>query len=140
MMIEMEVREIQLSEQLSQQIVVLEEKDGERRFPIFIGPVEAMALDAAVHGRRNPRPLTHDLIFNVIEGLGAELEAVCISELRDTVFYGKLILRLADEQQVQIDSRPSDAMVLAMKKRVPVYVASEVLEATTEGDSEDGGI
>ncbi|MDX2174966.1 MAG: bifunctional nuclease family protein [Candidatus Sumerlaeia bacterium] len=138
MLVEMEVRELQLSDLMPTQIVILEEKHGKRRFPIFIGPHEAAALDQAVHGRRNPRPLTHDLILNVLDGLNADLEAVCVSQLRDEVFYGQLHLRLPDQHQIQVDTRPSDAMVLAVKRGAPIFVAEEVFEAMTERD--DGGL
>jgi uncharacterized protein len=138
MMIEMEVREINMSDQLSTWSVVLEEKDGSRRFTIFIGPAEAVALDNAAHGRPSSRPMTHDLICNAIEGMGGELQGVYIHELRESVYYGRLIVKSADENLINIDSRPSDAMVLAVKKSVPIYVADEVFEAIGES-SEDGG-
>lgn len=138
MMNEMEVREINIGDEHSHWSVVLEEKEGTRRFTIFIGPGEALALENAVHDRHNPRPLTHDLICNTIEGMGGELEGVYIHELRDSVYFGRLLVKTGDEQQVQIDSRPSDAMVLAVKKSVPIYVADEVFEAIGES-SEEGG-
>lgn len=137
-MIEMEVREINISDQLGQWSVVLEEKEGSRRFTIHIGPSEATALENAAHGRSTPRPMTHDLICNTIEGMGGELQGVYIHELRDSVYFGRLLVRSSDDNPVQIDSRPSDAMVLAVKKSVPIYVADEVFEAIGES-SEDSG-
>ncbi len=135
-MIEMEIRELQMSDALSTQIVVLEEKEGARRFPIFIGPHEAMALYNAIHRRSSPRPMTHDLVLNALEGLGAELEGVLVDELANEVYHGKLLVRTSDYETVRIDTRPSDAMVLAMKRRVPIYVAPEVLDRV-EGSSEE---
>jgi bifunctional DNase/RNase len=136
-MVEMEIRELQMSDALATQIVVLEEKDGARRFPIFIGPHEAMALYNAIHRRMSPRPLTHDLILNALDGLGAELEGVLVDELANDVYHGKLLVRTADFETVRIDTRPSDAMVLAMKKRVPIYVAKDVLDSLAEGSEEE---
>lgn len=141
MMIEMEVRELQRSQEMPQQIVILAEKDGGRRFPIFIGGYEAEALDMALHGQKAARPLTHDLVLNAIESMGGDLDSIYVDELRDGTFYGKLIVRMAGSERVQIDTRPSDALVLATKLRAPIFVSSEILDTieadeATESDSE----
>ncbi|HOE95191.1 MAG TPA: bifunctional nuclease family protein [Candidatus Sumerlaeota bacterium] len=129
-LIEFELREIQMKEEGlgSRQIIVLGEKDGEREFPIIIGFAEALALDLDLHGYVYPRPMTHDLIFNVMEGLKAELKHVVVDDLRDGTFFGKLVVRTADDTEEWIDSRPSDAIVLATKKKVPIYVNEQILE------------
>ena len=128
-LIEMELREIQLkNDSLQAQVVVLAEKDGPREFPIYIGTPEAMALDATLHNRSHQRPLTHDLISNVIEGVGARLTRILVDDLRDDIFYGKLVVRTVQNTEELIDSRPSDAIVMATKFGVPIFVSEEVLE------------
>lgn len=128
MMIEMELLEIQISEAGNHQIILLGEKEGRRVFPIYIGLFEAAAMDQAVRGIPMPRPMTHDLILNVVRGVGAELKRVMVDQLLDDTFHGKLQLELEDGREVMIDSRPSDAIVLACKCAVPIFVASQVLE------------
>jgi bifunctional DNase/RNase len=136
-MIEMELREIQLSRESTPHIVVLEEKDGERRFPIFIGGVEAEAADLAVRGKRAARPMTHDLVLNVIEALGGTLVGVMVDALENEVFHGKLLVRNEEGKHVKVDSRPSDAIVLAAKEKVPIYVAEEVLDQVLRGEDQE---
>lgn len=137
-LIEMELREIQIKVDAltGSQVVVLGEKGGSREFPIFIGFTEAIALDAAIHRQRHQRPLTHDLIGNIIEGLNAQLTHVRVDDLRDDIFFGKLALRAADGTLALIDSRPSDAIVLATKYELPIFVAEHVLERASR--SEEG--
>ncbi|MBX3730678.1 MAG: bifunctional nuclease family protein [Candidatus Sumerlaeia bacterium] len=127
-MIEMELREIQMSHVSPVNIVVLEEKDGDRSFPIYIGQNEAKAADDAVFDRPVTRPMTHDLILNVLEGLGATLEGVLVDSLEADCFHGKLLVRTREGKHIKIDSRPSDAIVLAMKVRAAIYVAEEVVD------------
>jgi uncharacterized protein len=126
-MIEMVLREIQRSHITPFNVVLLFEKDGERYFPIYIGSEEARATDNALYNRQAARPLTHDLIGNVLEGLGATLEGVLVDSLEQETFHGKLLLKTADDRHVKIDSRPSDAIVLATKYRVPIFVSEDVL-------------
>ncbi len=131
-MVEMELREIQISHISPYHIVVLEEKGGGgRSFPIYIGQNEAKAADDAVFGRQAFRPLTHDLIINVLTGMNAELEGIMVDALAKDTFHGKLLVRTDQGKHVKIDSRPSDAIVLAMKTGVPIFVAEEVLETVS---------
>lgn len=134
MLVEMELREIQISEADSHQIILLGEKEGERIFPIFIGFFEAAAMDHAVRGVKTPRPMTHDLICNILEGLGATLKRILVDELREDTFHGKLVLETEDGREVIVDTRPSDAIVLACKYGAPIFVASQVLDEAL-GDS-----
>ena len=127
---EMELREIQMKESgESSQIVVLGEKGGKREFPIYIGQFEVQTMYLAIHGHQPQRPMTHDLIFNIIEGFDARLVGICVDDLRDGTFHGKLMLEKKDGQQLLIDTRPSDAIVLAVKQQTPIYVDDRVLEA-----------
>lgn len=130
-MVEMEVREIQISHIAPVHIIVLEEKDGDRAFPIYIGQNEARAANEAVFKRQEPRPMTHDLILNLLEGLDAALESILVDALEGNTFHGKLLVRTRDGGHVKIDTRPSDAIVLATKTGVPIFVAEEVLDHVT---------
>jgi len=123
----MELSKILITETSDHQIIVLKEKDGQRSFPIVIGINEAWAIDRAVKGITTPRPLTHDLIHNVIEGLNAGVVKVVINDLKNNTFYAKIVLQ-GNSALVEIDSRPSDAIALAMQKNTPIFVEKKVLE------------
>jgi bifunctional DNase/RNase len=127
----MELKRIIISEISDQQVITLREVDSEseskRSFPIVIGIFEATSIDRRVKGIPNPRPLTHDLVANVIESMGGELQDVFISELKEHTYFAKLRIRHEGEL-TEIDCRPSDAIALAVTARVPIYVAEDVLE------------
>ncbi len=127
MPVQMELRRIIISEIHEQQVVMLREVEGERSFSIMIGIFEATSIDRRVKRLPSPRPLTHDLVASVIESLGGELRDIYISELRDHTYYAKLRIRMNGEM-VEVDSRPSDAIALAVTASVPIYVSEEVLE------------
>lgn len=133
-LIEMELREILMKEDVmgGRQVIVLGEKGGVREFPIYIGYAEALALDLELHEVANKRPMTHDLIFNVLDGLGGEIQQVIVDDLREGTFFGKLIVRTAAGTEELIDSRPSDAVVLATKRKLPIFVNEEVLEKISD--------
>jgi len=133
-MVKMELSRIMISETSDHQIVVLKEREGQRSFPIVIGLHEAWAIDRAVKGIPTPRPLTHDLIHNVIEGLGAGLTQIIINDLLNNTFYAKLILQM-NGKAVEVDSRPSDAIALAMQKSTPIFVAEKVLDEVCRWNS-----
>ena len=123
----MELRRIIISENNDQQIIYLREVEGERTFPIVIGFFEATSIDRRVRGLPAPRPLTHDLLANSIELLGGELQDIYISELRDHTYYAKLRIRHEGEI-VEVDSRPSDAIAVAVTVDVPIFVAEDILD------------
>ena len=114
----MELKRIIISEIHEQQVIMLKEVDGERSFSIMIGIFEATSIDRRVKRLPTPRPLTHDLVASVIDSLGGEL--------RDHTYYAKLRIRMNGEM-VEVDSRPSDAIALAVTAKVPIYVAEDVL-------------
>jgi len=135
MLVEMELREIQIADDPTRhQVIVLAEKNGQRAFPIYIGFFEAMAMDQSVHGQKMPRPMTHDLIYNIFQGLGAELLEVWVDELRKETFFGKLVVRKENGERVLIDSRPSDALILAAKNNLSVFVEDKVLAEVCRED------
>jgi bifunctional DNase/RNase len=125
--VHMELKRIIISEVHDQQVIMLKEVDGDRNFPIVIGIFEATSIDRRVKKLPSPRPLTHDLVTSVIDSLGGELRDVFISELRDHTYFAKLRMRMNGEL-VEVDSRPSDAIALAVTASVPIYVAEDVLE------------
>ena len=105
--------------------LILKEIGGERRLPIIIGSFEAQHIALELEGIKPPRPLTHDLVRNIIEQLGFSISYVYINELRDGTFYAKIKMDVGSVDE--IDSRPSDAIALALKFAVPIYVSEEVM-------------
>lgn len=128
MPVAMELSRIIISEISNDQVIYLKEIAGERTFPIMIGIFEATSIDRRVKHQETSRPLTHDLIVNVIEELGGELEDVIITELKDSTYFATLRVRL-DGELIEIDARPSDAIAVAVtcEPALPIYVAEEVL-------------
>ena len=127
MPVQMELKKIIISEVVDHQTIWLKEVDGDRLFPIVIGIFEATSIDRRVKRMSSPRPLTHDLIANVIDSLGAELQDIYINELREHTYFAKLRIRHEGEL-VEVDSRPSDAIALAVTVDVPIYVAEDILD------------
>ena len=126
-MIEMTIDSIRVSLMNYQRVVILKEKAAERYLPIWIGPAEADAIAAKLQGVNIPRPLTHDLLCSVIEVLGASVHSVIVSDLRNDTFYAKINLDI-DGGQMEVDSRPSDALALAIRAEVPIYADETVLD------------
>ena len=131
MELEAELSRIIINEMSDQQVIVLKECNGERSFPIVIGIVEIFAIDRRLKGIAPARPMTHDLLANVIESLGAQIEKIVISDLRHHVFYAKIHL-LLNGRTMQIDSRPSDAIALGVATDAPIYVADHVFEQAAQ--------
>lgn len=126
--VEMELSRVIIQENSDRQFIFLKERGGERSFPIVIGTPEALAIDCRLKGIRFPRPLTHDLIANVLEALGGTLEKVVINDLRNETFYARLILS-RNSEVIVVDSRPSDAIALCVSHKTPIFVATHVLDA-----------
>ena len=127
MPVHMELKRIIISDVHEQQVILLKEADGERCFHIMIGLFEASSIERRVKRQPTPRPLTHDLLANVIESMGGELRDIYISELKDQTYFAKLRIRMGGEN-IEVDCRPSDAIALAVTASVPIYVAEDVLE------------
>jgi bifunctional DNase/RNase len=126
MSVQMELFRIIISEMNDQQIIMLKEVDGERSFSILIGNPEAAAIDRRLKGRVAPRPLTHDLMANMIEQLGGEIDHIEINDLQDGTYFARIHIR-QNGAVVKIDSRPSDAIALGVATTVPIFVAEHVL-------------
>ena len=122
----MELKRIIISEVHDQQVIMLKEVEGDRSFPIVIGIFEATSIDRRVKNMPAPRPLTHDLVASVIDNMGGDLQDVFISELREHTYFAKLRIRMNGEL-IEVDSRPSDAIALAVTAKVPIFVAEDVL-------------
>lgn len=127
-LIEMELVRIRIDERRGEQVIVLKEKNGERQLPIIIGIIEATAIKMKVSGFNPPRPLTHDLLKNLIEKMGASLERIVVEKLENNIFYAKLVIRREDGEVVEVDARPSDSIALALRANAPIFVEEEVLE------------
>lgn len=139
-MVRVSIDSVRVSLMSQHRIVVLKDINTTRYLPIWIGPFEADAITIQLQNVEVARPLTHDLLRASIEHLGGEIEQVAITDLRDDTFYSEITVRIHD-RRLQIDARPSDAIALAVRADVPVYVAESVLEQaaiTPERDLDTG--
>ncbi len=127
MEVRVDLARIVINDTSEQQIIILKERDGPRQFPIVIGLTEAIAIDRRVKGIVTPRPLTHDLLANVIADLDGELEKIVVHDLRDHTFYAKLVIR-RNGVLVEVDARPSDAIALGVGSDTPIYAEETVLQ------------
>ena len=126
-MVEMTIDSIRVSLMNYQRVVILKEKSADRYLPIWIGPAEADAIAVKLQGASVPRPLTHDLLRSVIDAFGARVNSIIVSDLKNDTFYAKITLNV-DGGQMEVDSRPSDALALAVRADAPVYVEESVLD------------
>lgn len=131
-MVRVELAAIVINERSDEQVIALREVEGERQFPIVIGMFEAFAIDRIVKGRTSERPLTHDLMASLVAKLGARVVRVTIDDLKDETFYANVILRRGEDDEVAVDARPSDAITLALKAQVPIYVSERVLDLASK--------
>lgn len=132
----MQLSRIIISEISDNQIIYLKEVDGDRQFPILIGIFEATSISRRVNLEEPPkRPLTHDLMVSLADSLGAKFEQVVVSELKDQTYFAKIVLDRNGER-FEIDSRPSDAIALAVTcdPPLPIFVEESVLSAATESE------
>ena len=133
MEIQVELARVLIRETEDSHVVELREIGGERTFPIVIGFHEAAAIERCLMSQKPPRPQTHELLANLIKALGAEVEKLVISDLRDHTFYARLHLRL-DGRLIDVDSRPSDAIALGVAMDVPFYVEQRVFDEVSNSD------
>jgi hypothetical protein len=126
-MLEMTVDSIRVSPMNYQRVVILKEKGADRYLPIWIGPAEADAIAVKLQDLTVPRPLTHDLLRTIIDVLGGSVKHILVSDLHNDTFYAKITIQ-ANGDAKEIDCRPSDAVALAVRAQVPIYVAESVLD------------
>ena len=139
-LIPMEVIGVRIEMPSNQPILLLKEIDGSRFLPIWVGASEASAIAFAQQGVEPPRPLTHDLMREIVESLDATLTAVHLTEMRDGVFYANLIIRSGGSSTTTISARPSDAIALALRTHSNILASSELLDdAGVEIPAQEGG-
>ncbi len=126
MEVRMDLARIIIQEMSEPQTIFLRERNGHREFPIAIGETEACAIGRRLNHERMPRPMTHDLLGDIIEKLHGELEKIVISDLIKGTFYARLVIR-AHGEVIEVDSRPSDAIALGIANETPIYVNEHVL-------------
>jgi len=127
-MIQVELSKIIIDEKRQDQIIVLKEKKSDRQFPIVIGILEASSIKMKLAGITPPRPMTHDLLLSVIEGLDATVVSLVIDDMQNNTFHGKLNLLTHDGVEKTIDCRPSDGIALAVRCGALIYVDEAVIE------------
>lgn len=138
-MVEMVVESVRVSLTTQNRVVILKDKGTERYLLIWIGPLEAWAIASAVAGVPPARPCTHDLVKSVIDELGAKVTQVIVNDLREETFFARIIMD-SNGRHIEIDSRPSDAIAVAVRVKAPIYVEESVLNsAGVTPDTEEGG-
>jgi bifunctional DNase/RNase len=136
-LVEVRVSGLAIDERNKTPVVLLQENEGERVLPIWIGPAEASAIAMELTGKKFQRPLTHDLTKTIIDALQADLIRIDITDLKDNTFYAKLYLR-RDAEVISIDARPSDSIALALRSEAPIFVSDGLLSVRPEeGESGD---
>jgi bifunctional DNase/RNase len=125
--IEMSVEFVRVSMQNYNRVVILKEKEADRYLLIWIGPAEAEAIAMRLGDVQPPRPQTHDLLRNIIDALGGQVSHIVVNDLNNDTFYARIVLD-SNGRQVEIDSRTSDAIALAVRAQVPIYAEETVLE------------
>lgn len=135
-MIEVTVDSIRVSLMNQQRIIVLKDINDDRFLPIWIGQFEAEAITVELQDAQKKRPLTHDLLKTVIEQLGAKIDYVLISDVRNDVYYARIVLEVNGEKQ-EIDSRPSDGIALAVRAKCPIFVAQSVMDRSGKRPEDD---
>ncbi|MEW6322248.1 MAG: bifunctional nuclease family protein [Acidobacteriota bacterium] len=133
MLIEMTIKGLMVDPVTNMPIVVLRDQDGQRVLPIWVGIFEANAIALQIENVATPRPMTHDLLRNVIQDLRAEVEKVIVCDLKENTFYALIHLRTAGGP-VAIDARPSDAIALALRTRAPILVEERVIDSAKTVD------
>jgi len=133
MLVEMAIKGLMIDPVTNMPIVLLRDTDDQKVLPIWVGPVEANAIALQIENVSTPRPMTHDLLRNLLEELGATLQRVIIADLREGTFFAYLEL-LHGGEVLLVDSRPSDALALSLRTRTPVFVDVKVLEHAKAAD------
>ena len=131
MLIEMTIKSLLVDPVTNQPIIILRDEAGERQLPIWVGLAEANAIALQMENVATPRPMTHDLLRNVIEDLDGRVQQVVVTELKDSTFFAIIHLDVRGET-VKIDARPSDAIALALRTRAPIFVEESVIDGARD--------
>lgn len=134
MQIEMTIKGLMIDPITNMPIIVLRDEDGQRILPIWVGVFEANAIALQIENVQTPRPMTHDLLKNVIDDLRAEVQRIVVCDLRENTFYAEIHLRGADGER-RVDARPSDAIALALRTRSPIFVEQAVIDGASSAEA-----
>ncbi len=126
-MLEMKVRGLTLDPLTNMALVILRDLDGKKALPIWIGTQEANAIALEIEQVSTPRPMTHDLIKNILAGIKASVTRIVVNDLKDQTFYATIFLSLQG-QEIRVDARPSDAIAVALRAQAPIFVTLDVIE------------
>ena len=135
-MLQLRVDKIAMEVEGEQGVVILKDIEGKRVLPIWIGMLEATSIALELEGMKPVRPLTHDLMKNMLDALKAEVCMVMIHDLKDSTFYGQVILKCQGDT-LEIDSRPSDAIALALRTNAPIFASEQVIDAAGISSQQD---
>ena len=133
-LVEVKVVNVAIDIKSKMPVIVLKEKKGDKTLPIWIGLFEAQSIALAMENIKPPRPLTHDLAKSLIEKLKGKVDKIVISDLRNNTFYAKILIKQNGED-IQVDSRPSDAIALALRLQVSIFIEEKVLDKVSVGSS-----
>ncbi|HSS19364.1 MAG TPA: bifunctional nuclease family protein [Pyrinomonadaceae bacterium] len=140
MEIEVKIRALMMDPNTGTPIIILKDVDSDTMLPIWVGAYEANAIALEIEKIAPPRPMTHDLLRNLIVQLGIEVERVVVTNLRDNTFFAQIEMRMSDGARMMLDSRPSDAIALALRADCPIFVNEEVIKASKNTvPTEEGG-
>ncbi len=137
-MVEVKVSGLAIDEKSKSPVVILQEAGGNRVLPIWIGPPEASSIAMELAGKKFQRPLTHDLMKTLVDGFGARLDKVLITELQDATFFAKLLFYRDETEVLAIDARPSDSIALALRMKSPILVDARLFQVE-KGDQKETG-
>lgn len=124
-MVRMKVKVVGLEQQTLNPVVIITDAEETGYIPILIGPSEAYAISQGLEGQKLPRPMTHDLLHNVVEAMGAKVKRIVIHDLKDETYYARIQLETPQGQK-NVDARPSDAIALALRSEAPIYISDEI--------------
>lgn len=130
MEIEVKIRALMMDPNTGTPIIILKDVDSDTMLPIWVGAYEANAIALEIEKIAPPRPMTHDLLRNLIIELGMQVDRVVVTSLRDNTFFAVIEMRMSDGNRMMLDSRPSDAIALALRADCPIYVDAEVIKAS----------
>jgi bifunctional DNase/RNase len=127
MQIEMNIKGLMIDPITNMPIIILRDQEGQRILPIWVGVFEANAIALQIENVQTPRPMTHDLLKNIIDDLSAQVERIVVTELKENTFYALIHLRTSGHS-IEVDARPSDAIALALRTRSPIFVEEAVIQ------------
>ena len=137
-MVQVKIEAIRVNLIGSHRVVILKDVDSERYLPVWIGPAEADAITVQLTDTTPARPLTHDLIASLLNNLGAKVRYVVINDLQNETFYARIVLETRPGNEMNVDSRPSDAINIAVRVKCPIYVEDEIMLANAQMPEEEG--